>query len=390
MTDRFYSRLAWSLWALTAVLLLAMVSLSIGREPLFDTLLYGLLWISLATVGALVASRHPRNPIGWMFCGLALYGAFGGSAAGWGYLAAERGLPAGELGEWIVLWSWIGDLMVWTIVLLLFPDGRLPSRRWRFVPWIAVAGCALALPGQALNPNLDEEFTGGTNPLAVEGIPTDLVYGIGMALLLAALLAAIVSLVVRFRRAGSVERQQLKWFVLAAGCICVLMPFAVAFWYESVLVQVAFALAINGLPIAAGIAILRHRLYDIDIVINRTLVYGALTASLALVYLGSVVLLQRLFVALTGEGSQLAIVASTLIIAALFGPLRRRIQDFIDRRFYREKYDAARTLEAFSARLRSETELESLRGDLVSVAHETVRPAHVSLWLREPERGSRA
>jgi hypothetical protein len=271
---------------------------------------------------------------------------------------------------------------VWTIVFLLFPDGRLPTQRWRFVPWIAAAGCALALPGQALSPDLGTEFTGGTNPFAVEGVPIDLLFGTGIALLLAALLAAIASLVVRFRRAGSVERQQIKWFAYAAGCIGVLGPLAVAFWYESVLVQATFALAINGLPVAAGIAILRYRLYDIDVVLNRTLVYGTLTAMLAALYFGAVVLLQRLFVALTGEQSTLAIVASTLLIAALFNPLRRRIQGFIDRRFYRRKYDARKTLEAFSSQLRDETELEALSDDLMGVMRETMQPAHVSLWLR--------
>jgi hypothetical protein len=141
-----------------------------------------------------------------MFCGLALFGAFAESAEGWGYLAAEEGLPVGEVGEWIILWSWFVDLTVWTVVFVLFPDGRLPTRSWRFVPWIAAAGCALALLGQALNPDLGTEFTGGTNPFAVEGVPIDLLFGTGMALLLAALLAAIGSLVVRFRHAGSVSR----------------------------------------------------------------------------------------------------------------------------------------------------------------------------------------
>jgi hypothetical protein len=384
MGSRAAAWLAWSLVALTAGLLLAMTLLSVGHELAFDTLLYGLLSISLATVGALIASRHPRNPIGWMFCGLALSGAFAESAEGWGYLAAEADLPAGEVGEWIILWSWIVDLTVWTIVFVLFPDGRLPTRRWRFVPWIAAAGCALALPGQALSPNLGTEFTGGANPFAVEGVPIGLLFGTGIALLLAALLAAITSLVVRFLRAGSVERQQIKWFAYAAGCIGVLGPLTVAFWYESVLVQVTFALAINGLPVAAGIAVLKYRLYDIDIVVNRTLVYGTLTATLVAVYFGGVAATQAIIRTLTGqqEQPQLAIVVSTLAIAALFNPFRRRIQGFIDRRFYRGKYDARKTLEAFSARLRDETDLEALNAELVGVVQETMQPAHVSLWLR--------
>jgi hypothetical protein len=324
-----------------------------------------------------------------MFCGLALFGAFAESAEGWGYLAAGEGLPVGEVGEWIILWSWIVDLTVWTIVFLLFPDGRLPTRRWRFVPWIAATGCALALPGQALSPDLGTEFAGGTNPFAVEGGPIDFLFGTGMALLLAALLAAIASLVVRFRRAGSVERQQIKWFAYAAGCIGVLGPLAVTFWYESVLVQVAFALAINGLPIATGIAVLKYRLYDIDVVLNRTLVYGSLSATLLTVYFGGIVVLQQLFVALTGQESTLAVVASTLAIAALFGPLRRQVQAFVDRRFYRRKYNAAKTLTAFNARLRDETVLDTLSSDVVGVVRETMQPEHVSLWLR-PDKASRS
>ena len=382
MAARSSAWLAWALFGVTVVLVVLMTLLSVGREPVFDTLLYGLFWITLATVGAFVASRHPDNAVGWLFCVLALYGALTESAAGWGYFAAEQGLPAGELGEWIILWSWVGDLTLWTVVLMLFPNGRLPSRRWRFVLWIAAAGCVLALPGQALNPSLGSELTSGTNPFAVEVVPTDALFGAGMALLLAALLAAIVSLVVRFRRAGNVERQQMKWFALAAGCIVVLTPFAI--WYETVPVQIVFALAVNVLPVAVGIAILRHRLYDIDVVINRTLVYGALTATLALVYFGSVVGLQRLFSPIVGEDNQFAVVASTLAIAALFNPLRRRIQGFVDRRFYRQKYDAVKTLEAFSARLRDETNLEDLTGELKEVVRGTVRPVHVSVWLRGP------
>jgi hypothetical protein len=203
-----------------------------------------------------------------------------------------------------------------------------------------------------------------------------------MALVSVALLAATASLVVRYRRAGNIERQQIKWFAYAAGCIGVLMPLAVPFWYESVLIQVALALAINGLPIASGIAILRYRLYDIDVVLNRTLVYGALTATLAAVYFGGVVLLQATFRTLIGQESQLAVVASTLAIAALFNPLRRRLQGIVDRRFYRSKYDAAKTLAAFNSRLREETDLDTLRNDVVGVGNATVQPEYASLWLR--------
>ncbi len=203
----------------------------------------------------------------------------------------------------------------------------------------------------------------------------------------------MVSLFFRSRRARGDERQQIKWFA-AASVLSLFFVFAWNFLLdaESELLQASLALIsltiAPAIPIATGIAILRYRLYDIDVVINRTLVYGSLTVTLGLVYFGGVVLLQAAFRGLTGQESQLAVVASTLVIAALFNPLRRRIQSFVDQRFYRSKYDARKTLEAFSARLRDETDLEALNNELVGVVKETMQPAHVSLWLR-PDPGSK-
>jgi hypothetical protein len=197
------------------------------------------------------------------------------------------------------------------------------------------------------------------------------------------MVASAVSLIVRLRRAGSLERQQIKW--LAYGGAVVVGTIGVGglitLWSVPVSI-VIMSLALLGLPIFTGIAIVRHRLYDIDLLINRTLVYGVLTTTLVALYLGGVVVLQRIFVALTGEQSTLAVVASTLVIAALFNPLRTRIQSFIDRRFYRRKYDAKKTLEAFSSKLRDETDLEALNDDLVGVVAETLQPAYASVWLR--------
>jgi hypothetical protein len=223
-----------------------------------------------------------------------------------------------------------------------------------------------------------------------------------MSLLAASALAALFSLILRLRRGGADERQQLKWFLFAAvpAVVCLsvvllqdmlynlttellsgstveLLPWAV---WNYILYVAMFALLI--VPVFTYIAILKYRLYEIDIIINRALVYGSLTAMLLALYFGGIVVLQRVFVALTGQRSTLAVVASTLLIAALFTPLRRRIQAFIDRRFYRRKYDAAKTLEAFSAKLRDETDLEALNSELVGVVRETMQPAHVSLWLR--------
>jgi hypothetical protein len=220
--------------------------------------------------------------------------------------------------------------------------------------------------------------------------------GIAILLLLPlCMLASALSLVLRYRRSGGEEREQIKWIAFAASVVGLLYLIAMVgsltysgpwgaagtpLWLG--LLQQAALASFTAVPIAVGLAVLKYRLYDIDVLINRTLVYGSLTATLVVLYFGGIVVLQRFFVALTGEKSTLAVVASTLVIAALFNPLRRRIQSFIDRRFYRRKYDAAKTLEAFSKKLRDETDLDALNNELVGVVRETMQPAHVSLWLR--------
>jgi hypothetical protein len=269
---------------------------------------------------------------------------------------------------------------------LLFPDGRPPSLRWRYFAWLVGVVVVVGTVAVALWPETARGFDPVNNPLGIE-FATDtfnpvetIVYALG--------LIAATSLLVRLRRSTGVERQQVKWFayavlVLAASAtlayvVSEAMGVVWLGWVSSVLVIVG----VVGLPVAVGIAILRYHLYNIDLLINRTLVYGSLTAVLAGLYFGSIVVLQLLFRALTGEGSQLVVVASTLAIAALFNPLRNRVQGFIDRRFYRRKYDAAKTLAALSVKLRDETHLDALRDDLVGLVRETMQPAHVSLWLR--------
>jgi hypothetical protein len=367
------------------VLLVPMILLSAGREEAFDTILYGLLVAAFSGAGALIVSAHPRNAIGWVFLGLGVSGALWELCEGWGHYATDEDLPGGAAGEWVILWSWILDFAVLTVVFFLFPDGRLPSRRWRPWLWVLAAGTALALPGQALSPDLGSEFSSGTNPMAVEALPTALLLNGGLTLLLLSLGAAVVSLVVRFRRGGYVERQQLKWIASAASLLLAVGIVAIFLWYETILVQVAFALALVALPLAVGVAILRHRLYDIDVVIRRTVVYGAVTATLAAAYLGSVLLLQLALSPLTEE-SGLAIAGSTLAVAALFRPVLRRVQELVDRRFYRRRYDAAHTIEAFGLHLRDEVDLDALGAELRTVVAHTMQPAHVSLWLRGAPR----
>ncbi|MET0207123.1 MAG: hypothetical protein ABW228_08100, partial [Thermoleophilaceae bacterium] len=282
--------------------------------------------------------------------------------------------------------SWIPAILpAATFLLLLFPNGRLPSRRWRPVAWCAGLGIALVFMGDFTDPGQLEDYPEVVNAYGVDSPVLDLVEGIGALLLLVALVGSPLSLVLRYRRAGYEERQQIKWLALAGAMAAATFMIALVAWelLTEGVANAAIMLSVVALPVAAGVAILRHRLYDIDVVINRTLVYGALTATLGGAYVGSVLLLQLVL----SPSSDLAIAASTLAVAALVRPARSRIQELVDRRFYRRRYDAQRTLEAFAARVRDEVELPALTGELATVVHQTMQPAHVSLWLRAPDSG---
>jgi len=291
--------------------------------------------------------------------------------------------------------SWILPIIIGVQVFayLLFPTGRLPSRRWKWFAWLTVVFVVAGLISSAFSFGANAGLGPIPNPLGVEGFSK--AYDMVLTMLPMLYGAVALSLFVRMRRAAGIERQQIKWFAYAAaativGVACAYMipdTIAAPRWFD----RAGFALNIAvtpTIPVSMGIAILRYRLYDIDVVINRTIVYGSLTILLVLVYFGGVTGTQALFRYLTGQQSTLAVVASTLLIAALFNPLRRRIQSFIDRRFYRRKYDARKTLEAFSGKLRNETDLEALNNDLVGVVRETMAPAHASLWLC-PDSASR-
>jgi hypothetical protein len=345
---------------------------------------------ALPILGGLIASRRPDNPIGWMICAAALANAtdyFADGYAMYTVLAEPNSLPGGLVAAWVSNWVPMLALGLMPLFLLLFPTGRLPSRRWR--PVAIFAGLLyVALPvGYALLPGPLTTFPSVENPLGREGAAGEIVPGVDQALawlvFVLTSLVSLVSLVLRFRRSRGEERQQIKWVAYAAALIAAYL--LVDSFFKETLDPVSPILNVvffGSLWVAIGVAILKYRLYDIDVIVNRTLVYGALTVMLAGVYFGGVVGLQGVFRALTGQESNLAIVASTLAIAALFTPLRRRIQSFIDRRFYRRKYDAAKTLAAFSTRLREETDLDSLTDEVVGVVRETMQPAHVSLWLR--------
>jgi hypothetical protein len=350
-------------------------------------------FLAFPLVGALIASRHPKNPVGWICLAIGLFWMLiflGDSIPGSGPYPVT--IAALTQAIWIPPVGLLGIYLI-----LLFPDGKLPSRRWRPLAWISGVVMVLASLGITFAPGPLEGHPGVRNPFGLEGAPSWVATaGIVILLMLPlCMLASALSLVMRYRRSKGEEREQIKWIAFAASVVVIVYLIAMVgslffplgwgsagtpLWLG--LLQQAALASFTAVPIAVGFAVLKYRLYDIDIVINRTLVYGTLTITLVALYFGGIVVLQRVFVLLTGQQSTLAVVASTLAIAALFVPLRRRVQGFVDRRFYRRKYDARKTLEAFSAKLRNDTDLATLSDDLVGVVRETMQPAHVSLWLR--------
>jgi hypothetical protein len=393
MSRRALRFTVWSLWLLSVASFVVGGPLlsSAEEDGVASSVAYSVFVLAFATMGALVASRRPRNPIGWILLAAGVAYAIGGFSVLYAeeMLAGTRDAGFVETAlAWVSTWVWMAGIgPVATFGLLLFPNGRLPSRRWRVVAWLAAGGVALMLVGIALAPGRFEDLP-IENPLGLDAAPAvpDALAEAGGLALIVGVVGSIASLFARFRTARSQERDQLKWLTYAAGVVGLGLSSAIvieiAAGPEAVdLTNAIVSLSLAAVPVAIGIAILRHRLFDIDVVINRTLVYGGLTATLAGAYLGCVLLFQLALSPLTEESS-LAIAGSTLAVAALFRPARARIQAAVDRRFYRRRYDAARTLEAFGGRLRDELDLEALGADLQGVVRDTVQPAHVSLWLR--------
>ena len=343
---------------------------------------------AFGVVGALIIWQRPGNALGWVLAAVGLLAAWGASADTYVDQARDESLLY-LVSVWISLWYWF-PLLGLTLIFtpLLFPDGRPPSPRWRFVAWGAALALALVVFLGAFRERIEMPGVSMDNPVGIPGIEDPEQSTLGTVLLGSFVLfvvLALASVVVRYIRSGGVQRQQIKWLLLATA-LSAFMVFFEEITRIELDTEVLFAISIALFPAAIAVAIFRYRLYDINVIINRALVYGSLTTMLALVYVGGVVGLQYVFRTLTGGESQLAIVASTLVIAGLFVPLRRRVQSFIDRRFYRRKYDAAKTLEEFGNRLRDETDLDQLNAALVSVVRETVQPEHVSFWLA-PDRG---
>ena len=404
MSKRTAFWLAWFTWVLYLVIAIVTLLLQIRDDPsawlndLFDALIL----LAFATVGSLIASRRPENLIGWLFCISTLFWALGSLLQEYTTYALitvpgslQVGALMGIIGHWI---GGIGWFLMLTFLLLLFPTGHLPSPRWRFLAWliaallVAYSIAFLLSPYPYANSAIDPRLFSVRNPIGI-GPANDLFDQLGgdlPLLLFPTIIACIVSIFLRFRRARGIERQQLKWFTYGlAISILMLIIILIAVFTTSSDASWPFYLSVVCIPISAGIAMLRYRLYDIDVLINRTLVYGLLTATLLGTYLLLVFGGQYLLTSFLGSSNAAVLVVSTLIVAALFHPLRRRLQAIIDHRFYRRKYDAAKVMAAFSSTLRQEVDLDQLREQLLAVVQETMQPTHVSLWLRKDEQRRR-
>jgi drug/metabolite transporter (DMT)-like permease len=365
-------------------------NLSLGSTA--TTMAAPLVALVIVAVGQLIASRHPRHLVAWTFL---LFGLTGEAtvllqAYGlYGTLVAPDSLPAADTVLWVATWSWPITEVPLVLALLLFPDGRPIGRRWWWVAGAALVGCAFQMVGDALRVAdvlTDVGLERPLPPLPVDAL--DAISLVGSITWAASMFAAAASLLIRFRRARGDERQQLKWFA-CAGLLATAL-FIVAGWlYGMPQLGAVFAgLAAIGVllvPVSVAVAILRYRLYDIDVLINRTLVYGLTTAAIAIAFFAGIVVLQAVLRPLTG-GSEVAVAVSTLASIGMFQPLRTRIQRAVDRRFYRSRYDAARTLDDFSVRLRDQVALDAVRADLLNAVEGTVQPAHASVWLRDRAR----
>ena len=394
MTSRTAVRLAWSLWALTMGLLALAAWLDAGNRAGWpgsqDELALVPMSLTFATVGALISARHPGNPIGWLCGAFGLVVAVthaGNQYAQYALVTAPGSLPGGDWAAWLAVWPIELTVLLPALVFLLFPHGHLLSPRWRPLVWFAVATSTLTAAASALSTvNFPNNVPFARHPMAlVDADAVRLAYGALQMVQLGVLLLAGVSLVVRLRRATGQERQQLKWLTYVSAVGALAITGAVFVTDEPVVVAVFWFPAV---AVAIGVAIFKYRLYDIDRIINRTLVYGLLTALLGAVSVGLVLGLGQVFGGVTSDPPSWAVAGATLAVAAVFRPARHRIQTVVDRRFNRRRHDAAKTIAAFSTRLRDQIDLDTLSTELLAVVDQTMEPTRVSVWLRPSAPGA--
>ena len=409
MTDAALSRLAWISLGATLVSFAAAGVLEWINDPLPGSdwgdsgadYIFPLVMLTFPLVGSVIAARRPRNAIGWIMLGIGLFTGLSGVLDGYirySLITEPGSLPYADVALALTAGSWVFIIApIMTFLILLFPDGRLPSPRWR--PVVYLAGVAMVLPYVLITivpGNLgDVGYPAVRNPLGIEAIrPIVEVLLSALVLLPVAIIGCAAGLVQRFRRSRGQERLQLKWLATAASFVAAIYAAAMAaslsveqfsddfprwiLWLQG---STIFSFVL--IPIAIGVAILRHRLYNIDRLINRALVYAGLTGILTIAYLLLVAVLQNVLQPLAGS-SDLTVAMSTLAVAAMFRPVLARVQGFIDRRFYRKKYDATRTLETFASTMRNQVDLQSLSPALMGIVHQTMQPSHASLWLRPP------
>ena len=391
-------RWTWVVWSMLAFFVAGYgvgvpLSVANGRFEQDSSLL--LAFAAFMVVGAVIVAHRPGNAVGWIFSAIGLLTAIGVLATEYAAYASRTrpGSPPGVvLAAWYSSWWWYPTLvLVLVFTPLVFPTGRLLSTRWRPVAVAAGVGTAVIITLSALQPTLQNEDDPVRNPIGLAGIPDPEEGTLGavlFGLLVVCAAAAAISVVLRFRRSQGVERQQLKWFTYAATLMVLFMLLSDYLLPQSGVVDAIYGFVVALVPVAAGVAVLRYRLYDIDRLINRTLVYGLLTALLGLVYAGVVLILGQVFGGVTEDPPGWAVAGATLAVAALFQPARRRIQAVVDRRFNRRKYDAAKTIQAFSTRLRDEIDLDTLSIELLAVVDQTMESTRVSLWLRPSTHGS--
>jgi hypothetical protein len=403
VSKRTAARLGWSLFVLSALLLGIAFVLNLGRPRYADLgattgeLILGLVLLLFGWFGALIVTRQPNQPIGWLLCafgGFSGLTAFAAEYAIYGLITHAGAAPGAAALAWISSWEVAVYLGLLAALLVLFPTGRPPSPRWRWWLWVAGIGNLLFILSTLwLWPLRGMQLLRLNAPDPEGAVPAAL-YTVGAYAGLVAVLAAAASVLVRFRHARGAERQQIKWLLYAVLTVILGYPLlavaanALGSPSEEA-ADASIAVLITPIPVALGLAILKYRLYDIDRLINRTLVYGLLTVLLGLVYAAAVLVLGNVFGGIGGQPPSWAVAGVTLAVAALFQPARRRIQRVVDRRFNRRKYNATKTVEAFSARLRDQVDLDTLAGELLAVTDKTMEPTTVSLWLRPPDEVSK-